>query len=321
MDQLKETRSLVLNALENLDLSGSPAELYDPISYILQLWGKRIRPSLVLLGSRLFNGSDQEAIPAALAIELFHNFSLIHDDIMDEAPLRRGKMTVHEKWNTNIAILSGDALFVKSYQQLENLPSDKIGRVLGVFNHISLLVCEGQQFDMNFEKTDNVSLADYLKMIEYKTSALLGGALQIGGILGNASDEDIAKLYTIGRNIGLAFQLKDDLLDAFGNQEKVGKKPGGDIAANKKTILYILAKVEANSDQTRILNQHYGKPNDKDIQVVLDLFTALKLDTKVESLMNDYYEEANKLLDDCGTNIAANQALRAIANQLMVRDH
>lgn len=230
----------------------SPANLYDPIRYILSLSGKRIRPLLVVLGADLFGKTDLADIaPASLAIEYFHNFSLLHDDIMDNAPLRRGKETVHEKWNANVAILSGDALLVQAYQELTKCPAAKLSALLPVFNKTALEVCEGQQMDMDFEKKADVSEEAYIEMIRLKTSVLLGGALQLGAILANASTEDQGLIYDFGVNLGIAFQLQDDILDVYGDPMTFGKQVGGDILSNKKTLLHI-ALNKSLSDADRI---------------------------------------------------------------------
>ena len=215
---------LIAEYIQNTEYPKQPADLYDPIKYILSLSGKRIRPLLVLMGAKLFGKENlQEVVPASIAIEYFHNFSLIHDDIMDRAPLRRGKATVHQKWNDNVAILSGDALLVKAYQELGKSPSAHIPDLLSVFNKVALEVCEGQQYDMDFEKKSNVSEDDYLNMIKLKTSVLLGGALQMGAILANADQQEQQLIYDFGVNLGIAFQLQDDYLDVYGNPETFGK--------------------------------------------------------------------------------------------------
>lgn|SRR5690606_20735870 len=216
-----------------------PSNLYDPVRYILSLSGKRIRPLLVLMGTELFDDSKTEsALPASLAIELFHNFSLLHDDIMDKAPLRRGQPTVHEKWNENVGILSGDALLIKAYEQLALCPPDTIGELLRLFNKMALEVCEGQQLDMDFEQQTVVSVSSYIEMIRLKTSVLLGCALQMGSVIAGTSPADQQLVYDFGVNIGIAFQLQDDLLDVYGDPDTFGKQVGGDILSNKKTILY-----------------------------------------------------------------------------------
>ncbi|HLS96075.1 MAG TPA: polyprenyl synthetase family protein [Sphingobacterium sp.] len=226
--------------LEARNLPHSPSNLYDPIRYIMSLSGKRIRPLLVLMGAELFReDAVTSALPASVAIEYFHNFSLIHDDIMDKAPLRRGRPTVHQQWDDSVAILSGDALLVKAYEELAKCPPDKIPALLQIFNKTALEVCEGQQYDMDFEKRSEVSETEYIDMIRLKTSVLLGGALQMGAIIADADREAQSLIYEFGVNLGIAFQLQDDILDVYGDPETFGKQVGGDILANKKTILYI----------------------------------------------------------------------------------
>lgn len=226
--------------LEARNLPHSPSNLYDPIRYIMSLSGKRIRPLLVLMGAELFReDAVTSALPASVAIEYFHNFSLIHDDIMDKAPLRRGRPTVHQQWDDSVAILSGDALLVKAYEELAKCPPDKIPALLQIFNKTALEVCEGQQYDMDFEKRLEVSETEYIDMIRLKTSVLLGGALQMGAIIADADREAQSLIYEFGVNLGIAFQLQDDILDVYGDPETFGKQVGGDILANKKTILYI----------------------------------------------------------------------------------
>ena len=238
--------------VEKVDFPDDPAHLYDPIRYILSLSGKRIRPLLVLMGAELFDRTAVDlALPASAAIEFFHNFSLIHDDIMDVAPLRRGKPTVHQKWNANVAILSGDALLVKAYQELAKCPAGKIIDLLRLFNQTSLEVCEGQQHDMDFEQLEQVSETAYIDMIRLKTSVLLGCALQMGAIIAGAEEEAQVLLYEFGVNLGIAFQLQDDILDVYGDPEHFGKQVGGDILSNKKTILFVkLQELVSSEDKT-----------------------------------------------------------------------
>ena len=216
----------------------SPAHLYDPVRYILSLGGKRIRPALVLLAADSFGCPVKKALPAALAIEVFHNFSLVHDDIMDRAPLRRGHQTVHCRWDENTAILSGDVMMIQAYELFENYTGDDFRRIVLAFNKVARLVCEGQQLDMDYEKEDRVSLEQYIGMIRLKTAVLIAGALKIGGIVAGASEEELEVLYDFGINIGLAFQLTDDYLDTFGDQDTFGKRIGGDILEGKKIPLY-----------------------------------------------------------------------------------
>ncbi len=242
--------------IEQSEFPTAPANLYDPIRYILSLSGKRIRPLLVTLGATLFDEAMMEAsLPASTAIEFFHNFSLIHDDIMDKAPLRRGKETVHQKWNDSVAILSGDALLVKAYEELAKCPSDKIAPLLRLFNQTALEVCEGQQYDMDFELRADVSQDEYIDMIRLKTSVLLGCALQMGAIIGGADIAAQQQLYAFGVNLGIAFQLQDDLLDVYGDPETFGKQVGGDILSNKKTILFIQLR-ERLQDSDKQLFEH-----------------------------------------------------------------
>lgn len=244
MSDYQETdsfRELIDRELATQDLSGEPKELYDPISYILSNGGKRARPILVMMASRLFNDDLSKPLPAALAVEIFHNFTLVHDDIMDNAPLRRGKETVHEKWGNNVAILSGDAMMVKAYEQLVKCAPEHLHKVLSIFNAAALNVCEGQQMDMNFQDDIQVSIEQYVRMIELKTSILLAASLKMGAVLGGASDEQADLLWDFGRNIGIGFQLQDDILDAYGDEGKFGKQVGGDIVAGKKTFLWLKA--------------------------------------------------------------------------------
>jgi geranylgeranyl diphosphate synthase type II len=255
---------------------GQPASLYEPIAYLMSLGGKRIRPALVLLGCDLFGGKWQDALPAAYAMEVFHNFTLMHDDIMDNAALRRGKATVHEKYDTNTAILSGDAMLIHSYEMLASYPGHLLGPLLKSFNTMALHLCEGQRMDMDFETSANVSILDYLKMIEYKTSVLLACALQTGAMIAGAETQDQAHLYAFGINSGIAFQIQDDLLDAFGDAEKVGKQPGGDIIQGKKTYLYLKALELADADQKAKLLTYYqphsGHGQEEKIDTVKKIF-------------------------------------------------
>ena len=231
-------KEIIDDAIAQQPFGQEPAELYEPIRYLMALGGKRLRPTLTLLAYQLFR--DDNTAPAvlqpALAVEVFHNFSLMHDDIMDEAPLRRGKPTVHERWNANVAILSGDVMLVKAYELLMHAAPEKLPAVLTSFNHCATDVCEGQQWDMNFETSSEVSEAAYLRMIRQKTAVLLGFSLQLGGLLAGADESATQALYELGTNVGIGFQLKDDLLDVYADQDKFGKQAGGDIIANKKNV-------------------------------------------------------------------------------------
>jgi geranylgeranyl diphosphate synthase, type II len=255
-----------------------PNNLYEPIDYILNLGGKRIRPILVLLSCDLFGGNTDKALDAALAVEMFHNFTLIHDDIMDNASLRRGKETVHEKWDNNIAILSGDALMILSYQILEQYEGDAFKQLYTLFNKTALQICEGQQYDMDFEKRNDVTLDDYLKMIRYKTAVLLACSLQMGAIISKAGTEDVLHIYNYGLHLGTAFQLQDDYLDTYG-ADKFGKKVGGDILENKKTFLYIKSiELASKNDKEELLkwfaiNEH----SENKINRVIEIYNRYKI--------------------------------------------
>ncbi|MFM7643252.1 MAG: polyprenyl synthetase family protein [Sphingomonadales bacterium] len=254
MKVLTTYNTLLEDAIQQENLPLGPANLYDPLRYFLQLGGKRMRPMLSLMACKLYDTDFQKALPAALCVEYFHNFSLIHDDIMDAAPLRRGQQTVHIKWNPNIAILSGDVLLVKAYGLLAKYDAQIFKALFDIFNKTAIEVCEGQQMDMDFELRQEVSEAEYVEMIRLKTSVLLGCALQMGSIVGNAGSENEALLYEFGEQLGLAFQIQDDLLDLYGESTQVGKQIGGDVLANKKTLLSIHAKKVATTEAMEALN-------------------------------------------------------------------
>jgi geranylgeranyl diphosphate synthase, type II len=271
-----------------------PDELYDPIAYIMSLGGKRLRPMLTLIGAGLYSESFQKALKPAMAVEVFHNFTLLHDDIMDKAPTRRGQPTVHKKWNDNVAILSGDVMLVKAYEFLFEIETGLLKTVLEKFSKTAAEVCEGQQLDMNFETMTNVSLADYLNMIRLKTSVLLGFSLELGAILGGANKIDADKLYNIGLNAGLGFQLMDDILDVYGNPEKFGKQVGGDIISNKKTYLLILAKNQAKGvvdEKLKYWLEAERFDAKEKVNEVTDIYNTLNIRPQVEALMDNYFEK------------------------------
>ncbi|WP_313578573.1 polyprenyl synthetase family protein [Chishuiella sp.] len=290
---------LVTETIDRNPFSKTPEELYEPMDYILNIGGKRIRPILTLLGTDLFDGNVEDALKPSLAIEFFHNFSLIHDDIMDNASLRRNKTTVHEKFGVNTAILSGDAMLVKAYQFLEDLEPELFKRATKLFSQTALEVCEGQQLDVNYETKLNVSYEDYIKMISLKTSVLLGAGLKLGAIIADSSDEDAEKLYQFGLNLGIAYQLKDDYLDVFGSLEHLGKKHAGDIYENKKTILYISALEAANDAQKEELLYWYSSNTDNvdKVYAVEKLFRALNVNRKLSTLIREYTNKANDYLN------------------------
>lgn len=258
MFSISQYRESFLEYLETTVTLKEPVNLYEPISYILNLGGKRLRPVLVLMSTEIFDSSYKKALSASLAIEVFHNFSLIHDDIMDDAPLRRGKETVHERWDVNTGILSGDAMLIYSYQLLENYDGHIFKELLQLFNSTAMRVCEGQQYDVDFATQDDVEIEDYLKMIEYKTAVLVAAALQMGAIIAETTAENKQTIYEFGRLLGIAFQLQDDYLDAFGDPETFGKQVGGDIIENKKTFLYLTALQMAEPPEARQLEHLYS---------------------------------------------------------------
>lgn len=270
----------------------SPLELYEPIRYIMALGGKRMRPILTLLGASVFSENWQKALKPALAVEIFHNFTLLHDDIMDKAPTRRGQPTVHKKWNDNVAILSGDVMLVKAYEMLFEVEEPFLKQVLREFSQTAAEVCEGQQLDMNFEKLENVSLEEYLNMIRLKTSVLLGFSLKLGAILAGAEANEADKMYQIGLHAGMGFQLMDDILDVYGNPEKFGKQVGGDIISNKKTYLLILAKQQAKGVLREKLNfwlQAKDFDNNLKVQEVTDIYNILQIKEQTEVIMNSHF--------------------------------
>jgi geranylgeranyl diphosphate synthase type II len=308
----------------NEGLNKKPAELYEPQQYILTLGGKRVRPLLTLIGCDLFNGDILEAIHAANTVELFHNFSLIHDDIMDNAPLRRGKATVHEKWNHNIGILSGDAMLVMAYKELAKCKPEHLPQLLTLFNQTAIEVCEGQQYDMNFETMNEVSIDSYVNMITLKTAVLLGYSLQMGAIVAGADTETQEHIYNFGKEIGIAFQLKDDILDVYGNTDKVGKQSGGDIISNKKTFLLLKSLELADASQRKELDNWIAKSDfDKNekVSAVKSIYNQLGILEISEEEVNKHYSSALKNLDLITCPAHKKNDLLAFAEALMGREH
>jgi len=294
--------------------------LYDPAQYILGIGGKRIRPVCVLLANELFDTIHSDAYHVATAIELFHNFSLIHDDIMDKAPVRRGVPTVHTKFGESTALLAGDVMLVKAYEQLNKIQAANLQKVLQLFNATAAQVCEGQQLDMDFEKRSTVSLEEYVKMITLKTSVLVAASLQLGAIIGGSGEGNQKHLYEFGRNLGIAFQVQDDYLDAFGDPGKFGKQVGGDIIANKKTFLLIKAmEVASKEDQEELEQLLNSNPADK-VERVLTLFKKCKVDDWAKQLKENYFQTALKHLEDMAVLSARKKPLRELAEYLMVRE-
>lgn len=313
----------ISEALRSVQFPESPTNLYQPIEYILSLAGKRIRPQLVLLGADLFGYSNiEEVIPASVAVEYFHNFTLIHDDIMDKAPLRRGQATVHQKWNENVAILSGDALLIKAYEQLAKCPTPFVPVLLTTFNKVALEVCEGQQIDMDFESREDVSEDEYVNMIRLKTSVLLGGALELGAIIAGASTTERAKLYSFGENLGIAFQLQDDILDAFGDPKTFGKQVGGDIIVNKKTILHILLKQDLNTQDFVLFDSILKLPESESVSKVenmKELYHKYGVLDKANTLKEYYTQRAYANLVEIDVEEPKKRDLFSLADHLMHR--
>lgn len=305
------------------DLPATPANLYDPIRYTLELGGKHMRPQLALMACSIFSKTVEPAVSPAVGLELFHNFTLLHDDIMDNAPLRRSRPTVHAKWNRSIAILSGDALMVEAYRYLGKAPASVFGRVMEIFGTTALEVCEGQQLDMDYETQSRVSIADYLRMIELKTAVLPAACLQIGALCGGAGEADAKKLYEFGRHLGIVFQLQDDVLDVYADAEKFGKQTGGDIISNKKTFLLLKAFELANRYQSEELQNWLLVPaseSTEKVHGVKAVYDSLGVLDFARDEMKQQYAEGLKNLDSVSGDEEAIAALRDFADQLMVRD-
>ncbi|MBY0536316.1 MAG: polyprenyl synthetase family protein [Chitinophagaceae bacterium] len=305
----------------NLTFKGHPESLYEPNNYFLSLGGKRVRPVMVLMGNDLFEQIHPDAYQVANAIELFHNFTLIHDDIMDNAPLRRGMTTVHEKYGSSTALLAGDVMFVAAYEQLAKIQPSLLPKILYLFNRTAREVCEGQQLDMDFEKMSTVTLQQYIEMITLKTSVLLAASLQMGAILGGAGEGNQKHIYEFGKNLGIAFQIQDDYLDAFGDPEKFGKQVGGDILANKKTFLLIQAlSVVQGTDKKELELLLSSNPADK-VQRVVELFKKSGVDQWALELKAKYYDTAMQHLEAIAVLQHRKEPLQGLANFLIQREY
>ncbi|ASV32594.1 polyprenyl synthetase family protein [Maribacter cobaltidurans] len=315
-------RAEFMDYLDSKFVVQEPTNLYEPINYILKLGGKRLRPVLALLTAEIFDGSYKEALNAALAIEVFHNFSLVHDDIMDAAPVRRGKTTVHEKWDTNTGILSGDAMLICAYQLFENYEPKTFRALAELFSKTALQVCEGQQYDVDFETRDDVSLPEYLKMIEYKTAVLVAAAMKMGGIVAQTSKENQELIYGFGLNLGIAFQLQDDLLDVFGDPETFGKQVGGDIIENKKTYLFIKAIESGSTTVKKELLDLYSiqpkEPEDK-IEAVKSIFQESGASKATQEAISLYTEKAFEILESLDISDDKKLILKDFGENLMRR--
>lgn len=315
----KEIIGIVQSEIQQTKYSGSPAELYDPMNYILQLGGKRLRPVTTLLATQLFSAKIEFALPAAKAIEVFHNFTLVHDDIMDKAPLRRGKDTVHEKWNENIAILSGDTLLIEAYNHFLEGGYSNLSDILKVFNDTAIEVCEGQQLDMNFEARNDVTIEEYIDMIRLKTSVLVACAFKIGAQVAKSSDEDADLIYNFGLNLGIAFQLQDDYLDCFGDPEKFGKQVGGDIISNKKTFMMLKALELDSSENLRNWVDKKEFNSREKVEEVKSIYKTLEVDVLAFELMENYYQKALDSLNQIKASEESKQKIIEFSKDLMKR--
>ena len=323
MYAISHYQDIVTAHFETLVLKKEPRNLYEPIRYILSLGGKRLRPVLTLMSAEVFDVDCKKALAAATAVEVFHNFSLIHDDIMDDAPLRRGNETVHEKWNLNTGILSGDAMLILAYQYFEEYEPAIFRELAKLFSKTALEVCEGQQYDVDFETRDDVTIADYLKMIEYKTAVLVGASMKMGAIVAQTSVENANSIYDFGLNLGIAFQLQDDYLDAFGNPETFGKQVGGDIIENKKTYLYLKAMEFANaSEKEQLLHLFSIQPNDNTdkINSVKEIFNQTGASEITQKAIQEYTFKAFETLEKMNISADKKEILKAFGENLMNRN-
>lgn len=309
--------------IKNLPLDREPHGLYEPIEYVLSLGGKRIRPMLMLMAYELWKDDSEKILPQAVALETFHNFTLLHDDVMDNADVRRGKPTVHKKWNENTAILSGDNMLVLAFKWMQQCPSDKMPAVLGTFTDTAIEIDEGQQLDIDFEERDDVREEEYIEMIRLKTSVLLACAAKIGAIMADAPKEDAENIYKFGEAIGLSFQLQDDYLDVYGNPEVFGKAIGGDITSNKKTYMLINALNKAEGAEKKELEQWIGAKDfdrDEKVKAVTRIYNSLGIDKMAKAKMEQYYNDAIAFLDKINVPESRKQALRDYADSMMKRE-
>ena len=319
---LSQLSDKVKEYFSNEDFNGTPSQLFDPIAYTLAEGGKRIRPLMLLASTDLFGGDIDQARYAAIGIETFHNFTLLHDDLMDKSPVRRGKPTVYVKWDENTAILSGDAMNILAWRYFLKQPHPNLHQILQTFEQTSMEICQGQQYDMNFETRNDVTIPEYMEMIRLKTAVLLGGALKIGA-LANADDKDIQSIYNFGISIGLAFQLRDDLLDAYGDFETFGKQTGTDIKDNKKTYLYLKALEKSNPTQKQRLQQLFATiPDDptEKINQVLGIYEQLTIRTEVENAIAQLHDKAMQHLHSISRPLSSKQPLIELANKLLNRN-
>ena len=322
MHSIYQYQEFLSDYLQSQYETKEPRNLYEPIHYILDLGGKRMRPVLTLMSAEIFDADYKKALPAALAVEVFHNFSLVHDDIMDDAPLRRGQETVHEKWNLNTGILSGDAMLILAYQYFEQYEPIIFRDLAKLFSKTALEVCEGQQWDVDFEERNDVTIPEYLKMIQYKTAVLVAAAMKMGAIIAETSEENANLIYDFGLNLGLAFQLQDDFLDAFGDPETFGKQVGGDIIENKKTYLYLKAVAfskEAEAEELRRLFSIQPEDNTEKIKTVKELFNSSGASKATQDAIQDFTFKAFQTLDKMEISIDKKEMLKTFGENLMGR--
>jgi len=322
MHSIYQYQQFISEYLIEQNLVKEPRNLYDPIEYILSDGGKRMRPVLTLMAAEIFDADYKKALPAALAVEVFHNFSLVHDDIMDDAPLRRGKETVHEKWNINTAILSGDAMLILAYRYFEHYEPKVFRDLAKLFSKTAIEVCEGQQWDVDFENRDDVTIPEYLKMIEYKTAVLVAAAMKMGAIIAETSEENCKLIYDFGLNLGIAFQLQDDYLDAFGDPETFGKQVGGDIIENKKTYLYLKAVAFADNNQSEQLQHLFSiqpEDNTDKINSVKEIFNNTGASEATKNAIQEYTLKAFDTLQKISIENEKKDILRSFGENLMSR--
>lgn len=324
MLSFENAREIINREIDSLVFNRKPVELYQPVKYILSIGGKRIRPAMVLMACSLFSSEISRAIKPAIAIEVFHNFTLLHDDIMDNSALRRNQPTVHEKWNRNIAILSGDVMSILSYNFLGECPAEILTDILTLFSTTALEVCEGQQFDMNYENRNDITVDDYIMMITLKTSVLLAASLKLGAITGGASHEDSELMYEFGKNLGIAFQIRDDILDVYGNTEKFGKKIGTDIIANKKTYLILKALEVADDESRKVLKTLLTTKNidpEEKIATITDIFNRFGVREMAEAKSTEFNDKAFRAYDLVSADPVKKKPLKDFARQLMKREN
>ena len=323
MKGFKDHINLIENYIGELLKGLNDNPVYDPVKYFLKLPSKRVRPLLTIISSSLYNNDNEYSLPAAISNEIFHNFTLVHDDVMDSSLIRRGKDTVHVKWNLNQAILSGDVMQILAYKCLDSYDSETQKKLLKAFNDTAIKVCEGQQLDIEFESQNNLKFDDYIQMISYKTAVLLASSLKMGGIINNASETDLKSLYQIGLNMGTAFQIQDDYLDLFGDQNIIGKKIGGDIIKNKKTVMYHLYKENSSIEDSDILDEIYNDSNiqnDQKVSNIKKLFEENEIDLKTRELAKKYTSKTDEYINALMIDTSKKKYLIDISNKLLSRD-